>query len=171
MIKLTAAALVAAALVGTAIAATPGTPGVPDPSKVEKGAYGVEPSHTRVRFSVNHFGFTTYSGDFNTSAGKLELDPADAGMHFRVGEGAEFSPTISTWGATWHPTIGGHPQYEVATSYWACPIRGSHLVLAEAAGHSRLAVCHLVDGPLLSSFLLSTVDLARSLCGCDLTID
>ena len=68
-----AAAAFGLALVSPVLAQTPG---MPDPAKVEKGAYSLEPSHTRVRFSVNHFGFTTYSGDFNKTAGTLDLDPA-----------------------------------------------------------------------------------------------
>ena len=30
----------------------------PDPKTVQAGAYAVEPYHTRVQFSVTHFGFT-----------------------------------------------------------------------------------------------------------------
>lgn len=73
MSKLTATISLLALLATPVLAQTPG---MPDPSKVEAGSYGVEPSHTRVRFSLSHFGFTTYSGDFNKTSGTLTLDPA-----------------------------------------------------------------------------------------------
>ena len=46
-----------------------------DPAKVEAGTYAVEPMHTRVLFSVNHMGFTTYYGDFTGVSGTLEFQP------------------------------------------------------------------------------------------------
>lgn len=73
MSKLLTTVLLGAVLAGPAMAQTPGTP---DPAKVEAGTYSVEPSHARVRFSVNHFGFTNYSGDFNKTSGTLILNPA-----------------------------------------------------------------------------------------------
>ena len=39
------------------------------------GTYGIEASHTRVLFSVNHFGFTNYYGEFPGASGTLSLDP------------------------------------------------------------------------------------------------
>lgn len=47
-----------------------------DASKVEAGTYDVEPNHTQVLFSVNHMGFTTYTGQFTKASGTLVLDPA-----------------------------------------------------------------------------------------------
>ncbi len=96
MLKYSAAAMLTVVVVGTALAEAPGTPGLPDPAKVEKGAYGVEPSHTRVRFSVNHFGFTTYSGDFNATAGSLNLDPAkpsDSKIDVTVSTDSVYTPS------------------------------------------------------------------------------
>lgn len=46
------------------------------PSKVEAGAYDVEPNHTQIVFGVSHFGFTTYYGQFRETSGTLNLDPA-----------------------------------------------------------------------------------------------
>jgi polyisoprenoid-binding protein YceI len=46
-----------------------------DPAAVQAGAYHVEPFHTRVQFTVNHFGFTHYWGDVTGASGKLDLDP------------------------------------------------------------------------------------------------
>ena len=39
-------------------------PGNPDPAAVQAGDYAVEPSHTRIQFSVDHLGFSTWYGDF-----------------------------------------------------------------------------------------------------------
>jgi polyisoprenoid-binding protein YceI len=47
-----------------------------DASKVEAGTYNVEPAHTRVLFSVDHMGFTSYFGEFTKASGTLVLDPA-----------------------------------------------------------------------------------------------
>jgi polyisoprenoid-binding protein YceI len=51
----------------------------PNPANVARGAYAVEPVHTRVLFSVNHFGFNDYFGEFTGAAGTLKLDPKDLG--------------------------------------------------------------------------------------------
>jgi polyisoprenoid-binding protein YceI len=48
----------------------------PDPSAVKPGAYAIEPTHTRVLFSVSHMGFTTWYGNFTDASGSLVLDPA-----------------------------------------------------------------------------------------------
>jgi polyisoprenoid-binding protein YceI len=47
-----------------------------DPAAVRPGAYKVEPSHTRILFSVAHMGFSTWYGDFTGASGTLRLDPA-----------------------------------------------------------------------------------------------
>ena len=46
-----------------------------DAVKVEPGSYAIEPVHTRVVFSVSHFGFTKYQGEFRGTTGTLNLDP------------------------------------------------------------------------------------------------
>jgi polyisoprenoid-binding protein YceI len=51
------------------------TGSVDDSAKAEGGAFAVEPLHTRVLFSVSHFGFTTYYGEFGGVLGALDLDP------------------------------------------------------------------------------------------------
>jgi polyisoprenoid-binding protein YceI len=48
----------------------------PNPALVQGGTFQVEPSHTRVEFSVLHMGFTHYWGDFTGVSGTLYLDPA-----------------------------------------------------------------------------------------------
>ncbi len=47
----------------------------PAPAAAQAGNYTVEPSHTRVGFSVLHFGFTEYYGEFSGVSGTLSLDP------------------------------------------------------------------------------------------------
>jgi polyisoprenoid-binding protein YceI len=46
-----------------------------DPSLGQAGRYVVEPRHTRVLFSVLHFGYTHYYGDFTGASGTLDIDP------------------------------------------------------------------------------------------------
>ncbi len=69
----TAAALGAVLIAGSAFAQA-----TQDPKTVEAGTYAVEPSHTRVQFSVTHFGFTSYWGDVAGVSGSLVLDPKDS---------------------------------------------------------------------------------------------
>jgi polyisoprenoid-binding protein YceI len=69
-----AAALGAALVAGSAVAQMASQ----DPTTVQPGAYAVEPYHTRVQFSVTHFGFTSYWGDVSGVTGNLTLDPKDA---------------------------------------------------------------------------------------------
>jgi polyisoprenoid-binding protein YceI len=45
------------------------------PADVQPGTYLVEPTHTRVLFSVSHMGFTTWYGEFTHAAGTLSLNP------------------------------------------------------------------------------------------------
>jgi len=52
-----AAGLLIIAAGGAAGAAT-------DPARVQPGTYSIEPTHTRVLFAVDHFGTSTWYGDF-----------------------------------------------------------------------------------------------------------
>lgn len=47
-----------------------------DATKIEAGNYNVETSHTRLLFSNNHMGFTTWYGEFTGVTGTLTIDPA-----------------------------------------------------------------------------------------------
>jgi polyisoprenoid-binding protein YceI len=51
----------------------------PKPSEVQAGGYAVEPSHTKVLFSLSHLGFTTWYGEFGNASGRLNLDPKNLG--------------------------------------------------------------------------------------------
>ena len=46
-----------------------------DAARVPAGMYKVEPYHTQVLFSVSHFGFTNYYGNFSNASGSLSVNP------------------------------------------------------------------------------------------------
>jgi polyisoprenoid-binding protein YceI len=46
-----------------------------DLAKVEGGHYALDKRHSRIVFSINHLGFSTYYGFFSDIAGTLDLDP------------------------------------------------------------------------------------------------
>lgn len=75
-LRVVSAFAVAAALSGSALAQQPPSQ---DPAQVEAGTYAVEPSHTRIMFSVDHFGTSTYFGGFAGAGGTLTLDPKNLG--------------------------------------------------------------------------------------------
>jgi polyisoprenoid-binding protein YceI len=75
-IRFVSALALAAALGGAAWAQSPPSQ---DPAQVEAGAYAIEPIHTRIMFSVDHFGTSTYFGGFSASSGTLILDPKNLG--------------------------------------------------------------------------------------------
>ena len=88
------AGLIAAALVAPALAQPPaGAPRPPpfvaekDPTKIQGGAYVVEPLHTRVMFGISHKGFTTFYGEFREVTGNLNLDlknPAASSLDIKI---------------------------------------------------------------------------------------
>ena len=75
-------AIVAVLALATAplLAQTPaGPPGTADAGKVVSGTYQVEPRHSQVLFTVNHLGFTEYTGQFTQPTGTLVVDAANPG--------------------------------------------------------------------------------------------
>ena len=50
-------------------------PGQEDASAVMAGTYQVDPGHTLVTFTVDHLGFSSYTGQFGNPSGSLNLDP------------------------------------------------------------------------------------------------
>ena len=54
-----------------------GTPGAVDASRVTAGTYALDPSHTLVEWSVDHFGFNDYFGLFGNIEGTMTMDPAN----------------------------------------------------------------------------------------------
>ncbi|WP_242137319.1 YceI family protein [Sphingomonas sp. TREG-RG-20F-R18-01] len=73
---LAAIAAIAAAPLVAQMPTTP--PGTRTLSKVAAGTYKVDPAHTQVVFTLNHLGFSEYSGQFTQPTGTLTLDPRDA---------------------------------------------------------------------------------------------
>lgn len=71
-----AAALIAALALG-AVGAAAAAPTAP--SQVQAGTYAIEPVHTRIVFAVDHFGTSTWYGDFSKASGALTLDPKNPG--------------------------------------------------------------------------------------------
>lgn len=51
-------------------------PGSRDPALLKAGVYQVEPAHTQIGFTIDHMGFTPFSGTFSQASGTLTLDPA-----------------------------------------------------------------------------------------------
>ena len=47
------------------------------PSEVQAGAYKLDPDHGKITWSVNHLGFSTYTGQFVNVAADLTLDSAN----------------------------------------------------------------------------------------------
>lgn len=60
------------ALSGAAIAQDPFTRA---PAEVRAGVYTLDPAHSKITWSVNHMGFSTYVGQFAKVEGQLTLDP------------------------------------------------------------------------------------------------
>jgi len=71
-----AAVLLLAAAAPVAAQAPAGMPGRAEVSRVSAGSYKVDPNHTQVVWSVDHFGFSTLYGMMGQITGTLQLDPA-----------------------------------------------------------------------------------------------
>ena len=73
--------LVAAALLAVPVLAQPApmstAPDADAVGRVSAGTYQSDPQHTLVRWSVDHFGITPYTGLFGQVTGTLTLDPAN----------------------------------------------------------------------------------------------
>ncbi|MDZ3831230.1 MAG: YceI family protein [Sphingopyxis sp.] len=74
---LAAAAVTIAAVPGVIAQAPPQLPGVPDKARVAAGTYAADPGHTMVVWTVDHFGFSPYTGIFGDVTGTLVIDPAN----------------------------------------------------------------------------------------------
>jgi len=49
-------------------------PGKSDPRLAKSGTYTIDPAHTQVLFTVNHLGWTEYTGQFTNPTGTLTLE-------------------------------------------------------------------------------------------------
>lgn len=70
---------------------TPEQPGQAETDRIEAGTYQVDPAHTQVSWTVNHFGFSMLEGMFGASEGSITLDPAnpseaEVDVTFRIDE-------------------------------------------------------------------------------------
>lgn len=72
-----AALLIVASSAALVAQDVPQLPGAVDPSRVASGSYVTDPEHTLVGWSVNHFGFNDYFGQFGDATGSLVLDTSD----------------------------------------------------------------------------------------------
>lgn len=73
-------ALAAAFLSTSALAQAPTPiPGTRNPAAVSAGTYTVDPGHTLVVWTVDHFGISPYTGIFGDLSGTLTLDPKNLG--------------------------------------------------------------------------------------------
>lgn len=70
-------ALIALALLAAApVAVAQELPGQAVPARVPAGTYPVDTGHTQVDFTVNHFGFSQFTGQAGGATGTLTIDPA-----------------------------------------------------------------------------------------------
>ncbi len=51
----------------------------PSPAAVQGGTFKLDPTHAKITWSVSHFGFSTYIGQFSAVNGTLRLDPKAVG--------------------------------------------------------------------------------------------
>jgi polyisoprenoid-binding protein YceI len=76
--------LALAAALGLALAAAPAaalaqSANSADPAAVQAGTFKLDPVHSKITWSVNHFGFSTYIGQFGHTDATLTLDPKNLG--------------------------------------------------------------------------------------------
>ncbi|MEO8926219.1 MAG: YceI family protein [Caulobacteraceae bacterium] len=84
----------------------------PDFAAVQAGDYVIEPTHTRILFSLSHMGFSTWYGDFTHASGTAKIDPAHPGAG-----GVEVSvpvASISTTNATLDQELKGADWFDAA---------------------------------------------------------
>jgi polyisoprenoid-binding protein YceI len=58
-----------------AVAQAPSTPGSRNPAAISGGTYKVDSGHTLVKWTLDHLGFSPYTGIFGEVTGTLTLDP------------------------------------------------------------------------------------------------
>lgn len=75
LIRTSVAGALALSLVGGVVTAQTAATRVP--AEVQAGTYKLDPAHGKITWSVNHLGFSTYTGQFINVAADLTLDPAN----------------------------------------------------------------------------------------------
>lgn len=73
--RIAAGALAISLLAGGAVVAQAALTKVP--SEVQAGDYKLDPAHGKITWSVDHLGFSTYTGQFVNVSADLKLDPAN----------------------------------------------------------------------------------------------
>jgi len=73
----------------------------PNPADVQAGAFAADPAHTKITWSLNHFGFSTYVGQFSSVAATLKLDPKAVAATsleatIQTGSVGTFNPALDT---------------------------------------------------------------------------
>jgi polyisoprenoid-binding protein YceI len=76
--KMRTSLILALALLATT--ATAQVPGSRNPAAVSGGTYSADPEHTLVTWTLDHLGFTPYTGIFGGVTGSLTIDPKQPGM-------------------------------------------------------------------------------------------
>jgi polyisoprenoid-binding protein YceI len=61
--------------IGSLPAAAAPAPISANPAEVKAGTYVLDPNHGKITWSLNHLGFSTYTGQFSHVTGNLVLDP------------------------------------------------------------------------------------------------
>src|ERR1700756_2571185 len=51
----------------------------PSPAATQAGTYRLDPAHSKISWSVTHFGFSTYIGQFSHVDATLKVDPKAVG--------------------------------------------------------------------------------------------
>ncbi|HEY1073443.1 YceI family protein [Brevundimonas sp.] len=74
-VRIGAGALALSLLAGGAVVAQAALTKVP--SEVQAGDYKLDPAHGKITWSVDHLGFSTYTGQFVNVQAELKLDPAN----------------------------------------------------------------------------------------------
>jgi polyisoprenoid-binding protein YceI len=70
-------ALLAALLYGAAVAPALAADFTANPADVKAGTYALDPAHGKITWSLNHLGFSTYTGQFANATSTLVLNPQD----------------------------------------------------------------------------------------------
>ena len=61
--------------IGSLAGAAAASPISANPADVKAGTYVLDPNHGKITWSLNHLGFSTYTGQFSHVTGNLVLDP------------------------------------------------------------------------------------------------
>lgn len=72
-----------------------------DPAQIQAGYYRLDPAHSKITWSINHFGYSTYVGQFSKVEGTVSIDPkkaADARLDVTIDAGSvgTLNPALDT---------------------------------------------------------------------------